>query len=217
MKISTNTINVLKNFAKINPSMVFPEGNVLKTISPSKTVMSKAIVQENFPKRFAVYNLNQLISTVSLVSDPVLKFTDNSINIVSGNEKFDLVYTDETNITKAPDKEIVLPSVDVSFTLTQDLFNKLEKAAGVLSLPEVAVVGDGSKIYIQVYDSKNATGNTYSVEIGETTKSFKAIFKLDNLKLISGDYEVTISSKGISHFLGKEAEYWIAVEQHSVF
>ncbi|QMP83870.1 MAG: DNA polymerase processivity component [Caudoviricetes sp.] len=217
MKISTNTINVLKNFAKINPSMVFPEGNVLKTISPSKTIMSKAIVQENFPKRFAVYNLNQLISTVSLVSDPVLKFTDNSINIVSGNEKFDLVYTDETNITKAPDKEIVLPSVDVSFTLTQDLFNKLEKAAGVLSLPEVAVVGDGSKIYIQVYDSKNATGNTYSVEIGETTKSFKAIFKLDNLKLISGDYEVTISSKGISHFLGKEAEYWIAVEQHSVF
>lgn len=217
MKISTNTINVLKNFAKINPSMVFPEGNVLKTISPSKTIMSKAVVQESFPKRFAVYNLNQFISTVSLVSDPVLKFTDNSINIVSGNEKFDLVYTDETNITKVPDKEIKLPSVDVSFTLTQDLFSKLEKAAGVLSLPEVAVVGDGNKIYIQVYDSKNATGNTYSVEIGETNKSFKAIFKLDNLKLISGDYEVTISAKGISHFLGKEAEYWIAVEQHSVF
>lgn len=217
MKISTNTINVLKNFAKINPSMVFPEGNVLKTISPSKTIMSKAVVQESFPKRFAVYNLNQFISTVSLVSDPVLKFTDNSVNIVSGNEKFDLVYTDETNITKVPDKEIKLPSVDVSFTLTQDLFSKLEKAAGVLSLPEVAVVGDGSKIYIQVYDSKNATGNTYSVEIGETNKSFKAIFKLDNLKLISGDYEVTISAKGISHFLGKEAEYWIAVEQHSVF
>lgn len=217
MKISTNTINVLKNFAKINPSMVFPEGNVLKTISPSKTIMSKAIVQESFPKRFAVYNLNQFISTVSLISDPILKFTDNSINIVSGNEKFDLVYTDETNITKVPDKEIKLPSIDVTFTLTQDLFSKLEKAAGVLSLPEVAVVGDGSKIYIQVYDSKNATGNTYSVEIGETTKSFKAIFKLDNLKLISGDYEVTISAKGISHFLGKEAEYWIAVEQHSVF
>ena len=217
MKISTNTINVLKNFAKINPSMVFPEGNVLKTISPSKTIMSKAIVQESFPKWFAVYNLNQFISTVSLISDPILKFTDNSINIVSGNEKFDLVYTDETNITKVPDKEIKLPSIDVTFTLTQDLFSKLEKAAGVLSLPEVAVVGDGSKIYIQVYDSKNATGNTYSVEIGETTKSFKAIFKLDNLKLISGDYEVTISAKGISHFLGKEAEYWIAVEQHSVF
>lgn len=217
MKISTNTINVLKNFAKINPSMVFPEGNVLKTISPSKTIMSKAIVQETFPRRFAIYNLNQFISTVSLVSDPVLNFTDTSINIVSGNEKFDLVYTDEANITKVPDREIALPSTDVSFTLTNDLFTKLEKAAGVLSLPEVAVVGDGNKIYIQVYDSKNATGNTYSVEIGETTKSFKAIFKLDNLKLISGDYEVTISSKGISHFLGKEVEYWIAVEQHSVF
>lgn len=217
MKISTNTINVLKNFAKINPSMVFPEGNVLKTISPSKTIMSKAVISESFPKRFAVYNLNQFISTVSMIADPDLKFNEKSVNIVSGNEKFDLAYTDETNITKAPEREIGLPSIDVSFTLTQDVLAKLEKAAGVLGVAELAAVGDGSKVYLQVYDSKNPTTNTYSVELGETTKSFKAVFKLENLKVIPGDYEVNVSSKGISHFAGKEAEYWIAVEQHSVF
>ena len=217
MKIATNTINVLKNFAKINPSIVIQEGNVLKTMSPSKTIMAKAKVETDFGQRFAIYNLDRFISTVSLFNDPEFTFTSRSVEISSENRKTSYVYADESNITKAPDREIALPSVDVSFTFTNEVLKDIEKACGVLSLPEIAVIGDGSTITINAVDSKLTAGDTYSVVIGQTDKTFKAIFKIENIKIIPGDYEVTISSKGISHFSGKDAEYWIAVEQNSVF
>jgi hypothetical protein len=217
MKIATNTINVLKNFAKINPSIVIQEGNVLKTMSPSKTIMAKAKVDTDFGQRFAIYNLDRFISTVSLFNDPEFTFTSRSVEISSENRKTSYVYADESNITKAPDREIALPSVDVSFTFTNEVLKDIEKACGVLSLPEIAVIGDGSTITINAIDSKLTAGDTYSVVIGQTDKAFKAIFKIENIKIIPGDYEVTISSKGISHFSGKDAEYWIAVEQNSVF
>jgi hypothetical protein len=217
MKIATNTINVLKNFAKINPSIVIQEGNVLKTMSPSKTIMAKAKVDTDFGQRFAIYNLDRFISTVSLFNDPEFTFTSRSVEISSENRKTSYVYADESNITKAPDREIALPSVDVSFTFTNEVLKDIEKACGVLSLPEIAVIGDGSTITINAIDSKLTAGDTYSVVIGQTDKVFKAIFKIENIKIIPGDYEVTISSKGISHFSGKDAEYWIAVEQNSVF
>lgn len=217
MKIATNTINVLKNFAKINPSIVIQEGNVLKTMSPSKTIMAKAKVDTDFGQRFAIYNLDRFISTVSLFNDPEFTFTSRSVEISSENRKTSYVYADESNITKAPDREIALPSVDVSFTFTNEVLKDIEKACGVLSLPEIAVIGDGSTMTINAIDSKLTAGDTYSVVIGQTTKAFKAIFKIENIKIIPGDYEVTISSRGISHFAGKDAEYWIAVEQNSVF
>jgi hypothetical protein len=217
MKISTNTVNVLKNFAKINPSIVVPEGNVLKTISPSKTIMAKATVETNFSKRFAVYNLDKFISTMSLHNDPELKFGDRSVEIYDGSAKSIITYSDESTITKAPDKEINLPSVDVTFTLTWDNLKDVEKAAGVMSLPEIIVMGDGKNVFLQCEDSKNPSGDVHSINIGDTDKIFKAIFKVENIKILPGDYEVTISSRGISHFVGKDIEYWIAVEQSSQF
>lgn len=217
MKISTNTVNVLKNFAKINPSILIQEGNTLKTMSPSKTIMAKATVDTDFPKRFAIYNLDRFISTASLFNDPNFDFGEKTVTIKEGDKKTDYVYADENTITKAPEKEINLPSVDVTITLTNDHLKEVEKAAGVLGLPEILIVGDGKNVHLQAADSKNPSGDVYSVKIGDTTKSFKAIFKSENIKIIPGDYEVTISSRGISNFKGKEAEYWIAVEQSSSF
>lgn len=217
MKISTNTVNVLKNFAKINPSILIQEGNTLKTMSPSKTIMAKATVDTDFPKRFAIYNLDRFISTASLFNDPNFDFGEKTVTIKEGDKKTDYVYADENTITKAPEKEINLPSVDVTVRLTNDHLKEVEKAAGVLGLPEIVVVGDGKNVYLQAADSKNPSGDVYSVKIGDTTKSFKAIFKSENIKIIPGDYDVTISSRGISNFKGKEAEYWIAVEQSSSF
>jgi hypothetical protein len=217
MKISTSTVNVLKNFAKINPSIVVQEGNVLKTISPSKTIMAKANIETDFAKRFAIYNLDRFISTVSLFNDPDLKFGDRSVEIFDGNKRTQYTYADESTITKAPDKEINLPSVDVTFTLTWDNLKDVEKAAGVLSLPEIIVMGDGKNVFLQCEDSKNPSGDVYSINIGDTDKAFKAIFKAENIKILPGDYEVTISARGISHFSGKDVEYWIAVEQSSQF
>ena len=217
MKIDTNTINVLKNFSKINPSILIQEGNTLKTISTSKTIMAKATVSTEFGKRFAIYNLDRFISTLSLFGDPELKFNDSFVDIVEGGKKTHYRYADENTITKAPDKEINLPSIDVSFKLTDENLKDVFRAAGVLGLPEIVVAGDGNTIFLQAADSKNIAGDVYSIVIGETTKTFKAIFKSENIKIIPGEYEVSISSRGISHFSGKEAEYWIAVEQTSTF
>jgi len=217
MKISTNTVNVLKNFAKINPSIVIAEGNVLKTISPSKTIMAKAKVETEFDKRFAIYNLDRFLSTLSLFADPDLKFGDKSVVISDSNKKSQYTYADESTVTKAPEKEIKLPSVDVTFALTNDNLKDVEKAAGVLALPEIAVVGDGTTVSLQAIDTKNPSGDVYSIGIGTTDKVFKAIFKSENIKIIPGDYQVSISSAGISNFSGKEVDYWIAVEASSQF
>lgn len=217
MKIDVDTVNVLKNFSKINPSIVVQEGNVLKTISPTKTIMAKAKVKTDFAKRFAIYNLDRFISIVSTFTDPEFKFGDKSVDISDSNKKTHYVYADETTVTKAPDKEINLPSVDVTFKLTNNDLKDVEKAAGILALPEIAVVGDGKTISLQAVDTKNPTGDVYSIAIGETDKAFKAIFKAENIKIIPGDYEVSISSRGISHFVHEDVEYFIAVESNSTF
>lgn len=217
MKISTNTVNILKNFAKINPSILIQEGNTLKTMSPSKTIMAKAKIDTEFPKRFAVYNLDRFISTASLFTDPNFDFGERTVTIKEGDRKIDYVYADENTINKMPDREINLPSIDVTITLTNASLKEVEKAGGVLGLPEILIVGDGSNVYLQAADSKNPSGDVFSVKIGDTSKTFKAIFKTENIKILPGDYEINISSRGISHFSGKEAEYWIAVEQSSTF
>lgn len=217
MKIDTDTVNVLKNFAKINPSIVVAEGNVLKTISPTKTIMAKAKVKTDFDKRFAIYNLDRFISIVSTFTDPEFKFGDKSVDISDNNKRQHYVYADENTVTKAPEKDINLPSVDVSFKLTNESLRDVEKAAGILGLPEIVVVGDGKTISLQAADSKNPTGDVYSITIGETDKAFKAIFKAENIKIIPADYEVNISSKGISHFVHEDVEYYIAVESSSTF
>jgi hypothetical protein len=217
MKISTNTVNVLKNFAKINPSILIQEGNTLKTMSPSKTIMAKAKIDTEFPKRFAIYNLDRFISTASLFTDPNFDFGERTVTIKEGTRKTDYVYADENTITKMPEREINLPSIDVTVTLNNANLKEVEKAGGVLGLPEILIVGDGVDVYLQAADSKNPSGDVFSVKIGDTTKTFKAIFKTENIKIIPGDYEVNISARGISHFSGKDAEYWIAVEQSSTF
>ena len=217
MKISTNTLNVLKNFAKINPSIVVNQGNVLKTISPSKTIMAKATVETTFDKKFAIYNLDRFISTVSLFNDPELKFGDRSVEIYDGIKKSQYTYADESTITQAPDRQITLPSVDVSFRLAYENLKDVEKAAGVLGLPEIVVFGDGTNVFLQAADTKNPSGDVYSINIGETDKTFRAIFKFENINILPQDYDVTISAKGISNFSAENTEYWIAVEQSSTF
>lgn len=217
MKIDTTTVNVLKNFAKINPSIVIPEGNVLKTISPNKTIMAKAKVKTDFDKRFAIYNLDRFISIVSTFTDPEFKFGEKSVDISDSRKRTHYVYASEETVTKAPEKEINLPSVDVTFTLTDEDLRNVEKDAAILALPEIVVTGDGSKLYLQAADTKNPTGDVSSIEIGDTDKVFKAIFKAENIKIIPGKYEVSISSRGISLFSGEEVDYYIAVEQTSTF
>jgi hypothetical protein len=217
MKLEPATLQILKNFSSINTNIMFKEGNKLATISPTKTIMARAVINQEFPKKFAIYDLPRFLGTISLFNDAVIDFNDNYLEIKEGSNKFKYSYTDPSLIITPPEKEIKLPSVDVTFTLTETAFKKTMRALSVAGLPEIAFTGDGEKIYVQAVDTRGATNDVYSVEVGETNKQFRMVFRAENIKLMDGDYVVSISSQGLSHFKGTNVEYFIAIESNSTY
>jgi hypothetical protein len=217
MKINNKTLNILKNFATINPSIIVKPGNILKTISSSKTILARAEVPDTFEYPFAIYNLSQFIGCISMFTDPDFDFDESSVTISDGKNKIVYHYADSSIILAPPDKDINIPSVDAEFKISATDIPSVAKALSILELTEIAIVGDGENIFIQAIDSKNASSNQYSVKVGATDKVFKAIFKPDNLKMIPDDYIVTLSSKGLSKFAGTDATYYVAIEATSTF
>ena len=219
MNLNVKTLEVLKNFYSINPSLVVKEGNVLTTISTNKTVLAKATVPDTFTQRFAMYNLGRFINSVTSYENAELTFNDKYVVIQESGkaESTKLTYADESGIKVPPDKQLVLSSIDASCKITTANLRTIQKHLGILDVPEIAFVGDGSNIYLQTVDSKNVSSDTFSITIGTTDKTFRALFKAENIKVIPGDYDVEICSKGISHFKGQDIEYWIAVEANSTY
>lgn len=217
MQFSAKTIQVLKNFSTINPSIVLKPGNVISTISPNKTIMARATVPDTFEGVYGFYALNRFISAMSLFDNPDLDFGESSVAIQSDNRSIVYHYSDPSVIMAAPEKEIKLPSVDVEFKLTNKDIQTVMKALGVLNLPEIAVVGDGDTVSLKAIDSKVGSADSYSIVVGETDKVFRAIFRAENMKMMDGDYNVKLSSRGISQFVGLEADYWIAIEASSTW
>jgi len=220
MKFEARTLQVLKNFSTINQSIIFKPGKNLATISPTKTILAKARINDEIPNEFAIYDLSRFLSTMSLYDAPNLKINDKIVvieNDAAAGENTKYICAEASNIVSPPAKEIKFPEPEVQFDLDEKTFSKVQKALGVLGLPEIGVVGEDGCVYLQAMDSKNPTGDVHSVVVGTTENTFKFIFKATNLKIISGDYKVAISSKGLSHFVGKDVEYWIAVEANSTF
>ena len=219
MNLNAKTIEILKNFYSINPSLVVKEGNVLTTISTGKTIVAKATVPDTFAKRFAMYNLGRFINSVTSYEKAELTFNDSNvvINETDKNESTRLAYADESGIKVPPEKPINLPTVDATCKITTAALRTVQKQLGILDVPEIAVTGDGTNIYLQAVDSKNVTSDTFSIVIGSTDRTFRALFKAENIKVIPGEYDVEICSKGISHFKGDGIEYWIAVESNSTY
>jgi hypothetical protein len=219
MKLEAKTIEVLSNFCSISPSILIKEGNVLSTVSPGKTILAKATVPNDFPRKFAIYQLSQFLGAVSAIKENDLSFGEKSVRIsnTDGSEA-EIFYCPDENVKTPPEKGITLPSVDVSFKLFDKSLKEVIKGSGMFQLSEIAFVGDGENIFIQALDVKNPTSNVYRVKLGSTDKSFRIVFKVENLiKLMATDYEVSISSKGISHFKSDVVEYWIAVETSSSY
>lgn len=219
MKLSKETTEILKNFASINPSLVFQAGSVQKTVSPQKTVLAKANVSESFDKEFAIYDLTQFISTVSMFENPDLNLGEDVVTITNGKGQANIRYAKSDLIQSPPSKEITLPSTEISFTLESAALQGALRAAGVLGLPEIALLGRGGLAYLAAIDSRNEGSNSFMYEVGKSEVNYKMIFKIDNLKLLNRDYEVRVSSKGISHFNSTigDVEYWIATEQGSKY
>lgn len=217
MKLSARTLHLLKNFSTINPSIVLKPGGVASTISPNKTILARASISDEIPNVVAIYNLSRFISTMSLFENPDLDFGDKSVRISDGNRSVVYHYADASIIMVPPEKQIKLPSNDAECFITNKDFQNITKALSVLGLPEIAIVGDGENISLEAIDTKNPTADTFSIVVGQSSNVFRAIFKSENLKIMDGDYTVSISSKGISQFVGTEVSYWIAVESTSTF
>jgi gp45 sliding clamp, C terminal len=219
MKLSKETLDILKNFASINPSLIFQAGNVQKTVSPQKTVLAKATISESFTKEFAIYDLTQFISVVSMFEDPSISTGSESVVVSNGRSNTTIRYAKSDLIQSVPAKEIALPSTEISFVLDAISLQSALRAAGVLSLPELALVGREGVAYLAAMDSRNDGSNTFMCEVGKADANYKMIFKLDNLKILNREYEVRVSAKGISHFKSTagDVEYWIATEQGSTY
>ena len=220
MKLTDSTLAVLKNFAGINNSILVKKGNQLRTISVAKNILAAAEIPEDFPRDDAIYDLNQFLNGLSLHQDPNLDFTEDShITIKEGRRRVKYFYADPQVIIAPPDKEINLPTQEVCFQLESTSLEKLVKAAAVYQLPDLSVIGANGEITMVVRDKKNDTSNEYAVNLGETDSNFEFNFKMENIKIIPGSYDVVISSKLLSEFTNTQynLKYFIALEPDSTF
>jgi len=222
MELSENTLQVLKNFSTINQNLMIRSGNTIKTISEARNVLATAVVIEEFPQDIGIYDLNEFLGVLNLVDTPRLKL-DEGFGIISdstGRSKVKYFWSPEETLT-TPSKDINMPQPDVKFTLDNDTLNRLKRAASTLGHEEVSISGKDGVLSLSVVESQNSTSNKYSIDIdGEFGDAiFNFVINIANLKILPGDYDVSISSKLISNFSHKEhnLNYWIAVEKTSTF
>ena len=220
MKLSDKTISLLKNFSSINQSILFKEGNKLRTISVMKNILAEATVSEDFTKDFGVYDLNQFLNGLSLYQNPELDFkNDGYVVMKEGKSRSKYFFADPNVIVSPPDKDISLPSEDVCFDVSTDQLDKLLKASSIYQSPDLSAIGENGVIKLVVRDKKNDTSNDYSVIVGETDKEFCFNFKVENIKILPGTYDVVVSQKLLSRFTAKNSDltYYIAMEPDSTF
>ena len=222
MELSENTLQVLKNFSTINQNVLIRQGNTIKTISEARNVLATAVVDAEFPQDVGIYDLNEFIGVLGLVDTPRLKFEDEYATIAdsTGRSKIKYFFSPEETLT-FPQKDITMPKADVTFTLDNDTLNRLKRAASTLGHDEVSISGKDGVLSLSVVESQNSTSNAFSIDIdGDFGESvFNFILSIANLKILPGDYDVSISSKLISNFSHKELDlnYWIALEKTSTF
>jgi hypothetical protein len=218
MKLSNETVSVLKNFSTINQNLVIKSGHKIATMSAMKNIVAKAEVLEEFPQTFAIYDLNEFLSAISLFSKPELEFENDFVMITEeGTSKSLKYWYSDPSVVTTPTKDITMPECEVKFNLSSDTLAMVTKAAAVIGAPDMALESGSLK----VTDKKNATANNYALDLDVNSESdnYKFWFKVENLKLIQGSYDVQVSSKNISHFKNStgNVEYFIALEPESAY
>lgn len=222
MELNDNILQLLKNFATINQNILIKEGNEIRTISEARNVLAKATLDIEFPIEFGIYDLNEFINVMSLVDTPRLSFNEEYVTIgdSTGRSKVKYFFSSSDTLT-SPQKDITMPEPDVSFVLDNDTLNKIRRAASALGHTEVSITRKDGVINLSVLENSNVTSNSFSIDIDGTYSidNFKFILNIGNLKILSGDYDVKISSKLISQFIHKTSnvQYWIALEKTSTY
>ena len=216
MKLSTETLTVLKNFSSINQNLEFKQGNKLTTISPSKSVLAQAILKDELPQSFCVYDLNQFLLVHSMFKGDVeLEFDASNVTFKGGRSKTKYRMASKDTIVVPPEKEIKLNQIDYSFTLSETDYTEILRSAAILSSPNIAIKSDGDVVELIAYDAKDDSQHTSSIKVGEANgHSFNLVFRTENLKMIQGTYDVEVSFKGLANFKNtkEQIQYWIAIE-----
>lgn len=221
MKISNNTVSILKNFSDINNNILFKPGKSISTMSTMKNIMAKADVEEEFEQEFGVYDLPEFLRAIDSFKKPVLKF-NGAANLKINDEGTSLsaryAFADKSTLV-TPQKEINMPDQTVSFTLKDSDYESVKRLYTNLSLPDIAFIGEKGKIKLVALDKKNNNSNESSITVGETDVDFTAYVKAENMKIIPGEYDVALSKAKIAHFINKKVkvQYWIALEADSTF
>ena len=221
MKISTQTLQVLKNYASINPNLLVKPGSVLSTISTNKNIFAKASVTESFPASFAVYDMQQFLGVVSIFEDPDFTFNEHSVTIASGNKSIEYVYTQPEMVVAPSDsvaQKIAVTNPEITFNLPAQTLNEVIKATSILQLDKINVVTENGTVNVVVADPKNPSSNKFSVSVeGTSSMDLSMVFAAENLKFIQGDYKVSISSTGISSFKNEKLnlEYFVMADVKS--
>ena len=217
MKINKDTLNTLKNFSDINMSIEVKAGNTLRTVSVQKNILAQAEVETTFPQDFAIYEVNRFLGAISLFDNTDFEFGEKSVRIGNDRNSMNYVYCDPSMIVTPPENNITVPDPEVRFKLSQDSLSRVMKAGNVLGTPEI-VVESGSPMTVRAMDSQNDSSDTFHVNLDESTdKTFRFVFKIENFKMVPGDYDVEISSKGIAKFSQNQLQYWIATESSSTY
>ena len=216
MKLSSETVNVMKNFSTINQNILIKEGTQLRTMSTMKNILAEAPIKETFPREFGIYDLNEFLGVLTLVNDAELEFDSEShLTVNGGRTKIKYFFSDPSILTTPPET-FNPPECDVDFNVTGKTLSSVLKASAVMQLPDI-VIECNSSTTITATDLKNTTSNNFTEElVGDSSHTFKFHFKADNLKMIPGDYQVKGSSTAqVSNWTGSQASYWIALEQSS--
>jgi len=215
MKLSENTLSVLKNFSSINSGIVLQKGNLQKTISPEKSILVEAEIEDALPEQFGIYDLNQFLGNVSTLNNPDLTFSENSVLMSDGEITFNYYSCSPNLIVSPPDKELKLKQIDVSFNLTNANLTKLLRLASMNNLTHLSVVGKNGEIRLQTHEKANDTSNYASFKLNDYSgEDFTASFKVENIKLVPGDYDVEIQLGAFAKFVSKSGKikYFVALE-----
>ena len=225
MHLSEKTIGLLNNFSNINTNFVIQPGNIIKTMSDSKTIVGQAKIVENFDKTLGIYDLREFLGAVALFDKCTIEI-QNKFALISdeaGLSKLKYHFTPvDSDILTYPKKDLVLPSTEVKFTLEQAVFDKIKMAARTLGHTQIVVRPAAGNVTLSAEDRKNKTSNKYSVDIPgeyEQGADFELVFNIDDMRFIPGSYEVSVSNKLISWWKNtkEEIEYWNALDQESKY
>lgn len=215
MKITKATVDILKNFSSINQNILIKEGSTLTTRTVAKNLFASATVDTVFPQEFGIYNLSEFLGVLSLFSDPEIDLGERAMVISQGKNKVKYLYA-SAEVLDYPDKALTMPPSDAAFELTEENLKSLLKAGAILSSTDLNISGDGTTITCTVMDPKNVSANTFSVEVGETDRNFNAYIKLENLKLLTGKYDVSLSQKKIVHFANASIDYSLYIANEKI-